>query len=275
MAILEASGLLKFPHCSALASAMNESAELIFARLMELRDSMINATLSRDERLYKALNKEYESLTDSFGEAVFGGKKRDPDEIIVQLLKNAAFNELQMDPLECTEFSISDSLYAGEGFFPKKRRLTVTKVRYSQPRPDRIQFVELRTDHLWNAKGLKYLGHRSADTGCVLVLNRRRKTAEEKQNLENWLTSTYGGELIRSVVAHEFVGVVIESWYGSGGFCVYAREQSLILDFSGARKDSRTFIRRKLRAGIIARPGKVFPCGGTSLRYPVVSRERQ
>jgi hypothetical protein len=220
-------------------SIMNESAEHVMARLIELQGLLVNATLSGNTEVYSALNREYENLTKSLGSALYGGKEGDPEEIVARLLDNAPFQELPLYPLVCEEFCISDSLYAGEGYFPKKRRLTIGNVRYSlsSKRADLIQFVCLETDHLWNRNGLKHVGHYRADTGCVLALNRRRRTEEEKCGLQEWIESTYMGEQIRPISAEGFSGVVIQSGYGGGGFCVYARQHALILDFSSVRSD--------------------------------------
>jgi hypothetical protein len=219
---------------------MNKSAEHVMARLFELQELLINAARSGNTEVYSVFNDEYENLTKSLGSTLFGGKEGDPDEIVARLLDGAQFQKLTLNPLACEEFCISDSLYAGEGYFPKKRPLTIENVRYSlsAKRADQIQFVRLDTDHLWNRKGLKHLGHCSADTGCVLALNRRRRTEKQKRGLQDWIESTYNGEQIRPISAEGFSGIVIESGYGSGGFCVYAHQRALIMDFSSARSDT-------------------------------------
>lgn len=216
---------------------MNKSSEEIFARLMELQRLLGSPSVALDKERFQALDREYRRLTDAFGSSMFGGKKKDSEEVVANALDQADFKELAVDPIGCEEFSITDSLYAGEGFFPKRSRLTISGVRFSQPRKDRIQFVELETSHAWTKGKLKYLGHFSADTGCVLALNRRRKVEIEKQELEQWLTSTHSGELIRPIETYGFKGLMIESQYGSGGFCVYGRNKSLILDFSSVRSN--------------------------------------
>ena len=208
-------------------------------KLMVLQGEMMEATLKGDKDKYEKFNNEYNLLMDQLTGLLFGKRKRNPLNLLKEIISDGPEINVPFDKLETNQLYLCDSIYHGEGYLFDKI-MSINGVRYifdEEREIINVVIIDVANKVNKSKTNYSYVNSPSADSGTILLLSRIIDNEIDSKKIKRYICSQEASNYITKIGVEGYSGLVISPHNGSSGYDLYIKSGNILIDFSRVRDD--------------------------------------